>query len=93
MDLLSEQEIDDRLATLDRWRLEDAEIVREYEFKDFVGSIDFVNKVADLAEGAGHHPDIAVSWNRVTLTLSTHSKGGLTDGDFKLATQIDSVID
>jgi 4a-hydroxytetrahydrobiopterin dehydratase len=65
-------------------------IVREYKLTDFAGAIAFVNRVAELAEAANHHPDILVhGWNRVRLRLSTHSAGGLTDADFALARQID----
>ena len=60
-----------------------------FQFKDFVAAIKFVNAVAKLAEKAWHHPDIDVRWNQVTLTLTTHSEGGLTSKDFKLARRFD----
>ena len=64
--------------------------MRELKFADFAAAIAFVNRVAELAERANHHPDILVhGWNRVRLTLSTHSDGGLTDADFELAAGID----
>jgi len=64
--------------------------VREYKLADFATAIVFVNRVAELAEVANHHPDILLhGWNRVRLELSTHSEGGLTDADFALARQID----
>ena len=72
------------------WELKEGAIVKLYKFKDFVESMRFVNRVAELAEAQDHHPDILIRWNRVTLTLSTHSAGGLTEKDFHLAAQIDA---
>jgi 4a-hydroxytetrahydrobiopterin dehydratase len=92
MTLLDEAQIDERLGSLDGWRrdAEASEIERELRFADFAAAINFVNRVAELAEAANHHPDIFLhGWNKVLLTLSTHSQGGLTDADFKLAAQID----
>jgi 4a-hydroxytetrahydrobiopterin dehydratase len=91
---LSDAEIDQRLATAGEWRRHERDsIVRELKFADFAGAIAFVNLVADLAEQANHHPDILVhGWNRVRLTLSTHSQGGLTDADFALAGEIDRLV-
>jgi 4a-hydroxytetrahydrobiopterin dehydratase len=105
MTLLSDAEIEKRLAILRGWRREGldragvpgapgvpAVIVREYKLDDFVSAIALVNRVAELAEQANHHPDIHVhSWNNVRLTLSTHSEGGLTEADFELATRIDQL--
>lgn len=71
------------------WKKRDAAILRMFQFKDFVAAIKFVNVVAKLAETARHHPDIDIRWNQVTLRLSTHSEGGLTEKDFKLARQFD----
>lgn len=68
-------------------------IRRRFEFKGFLGSIAFVNHVAARAEEADHHPDIDVRWNKVTLTLSTHSAGGLTSKDFKLARRCDELFE
>jgi 4a-hydroxytetrahydrobiopterin dehydratase len=68
------------------WRREGATLVRDFERDDFVAAIAFVNRVAEAAESANHHPDILIhGWNRVRVTLSTHSEGGLTDKDFDLA--------
>jgi len=91
MTLLSDAEIEQRLATTGEWRRRERDsIVRELKLADFAGAIAFVNQVAELAEQANHHPDILVhGWNRVRLTLSTHSEGGLTDADFELAARID----
>jgi 4a-hydroxytetrahydrobiopterin dehydratase len=91
MPTLSDAEIDERLAAAGEWRRGDgAEIVRDLRFGDFAAAISFVNRVAEVAESANHHPDILVhGWNKVRLTLSTHSEGGLTNADFKLAAEID----
>ncbi len=89
MSLLSQEEVDRRLAGGD-WSREGEAIVYERKLADFAAAIAFVNAVADLAERANHHPDIFVhGWNRVRLTLSTHSQGGLTEADFELAARID----
>lgn len=81
--------IKNSLATVPAWKKAGATIARTFEFKDFPAAIKFVNAVAKLAEQAGHHPDIDIRWNQVVLTLTTHSEGGLTDKDFKLAKQFD----
>jgi 4a-hydroxytetrahydrobiopterin dehydratase len=93
MALLNDAEIEQRLAGLAGWsRGEGSSIVREWTLADFAAAIAFVGRVAELAQDADHHPDILVhGWNRVRLTLSTHSQGGLTDADFQLAGRIDSV--
>lgn len=91
MALLSEQEIDRNLAS-SGWRREGDAIVREWELEDFSQAMEFVNRVADAAEAANHHPDIHVhGWNKVCLELSTHSEGGLTQGDFDMAGRIDEL--
>jgi 4a-hydroxytetrahydrobiopterin dehydratase len=94
---LTDVEIEQRLAVLEHWqRAEgsfpsaDDAIVRELKLADFAAAIAFVDRVAELAEAANHHPDILVhGWNKVRLTLSTHSEGGLTGADFTLAAEID----
>ena len=74
------------------WRQEGDALVRDFEFKDFAGAMSFVNQVAEIAEQRNHHPDILVhGWNKVRLTLSTHSEGGVTDNDHALAEQIDAL--
>jgi 4a-hydroxytetrahydrobiopterin dehydratase len=74
------------------WREEGSELVRELQFANFADAMAFVNRVADLAEEANHHPDILVhGWNNVRLTLSTHSEGRLTRADRDLATRIDAL--
>jgi 4a-hydroxytetrahydrobiopterin dehydratase len=88
---LDEKQIKAGLNNLRGWKWNDSEISKVYELKDFVHAMGFVNSVALLAEKANHHPDIDIRWNKVTLTLSTHSAGGLTEKDFSLATQIDAL--
>jgi len=89
--LLSEQEVTRKLTEIPEWKREGLEIKRNLKFKDFLESMEFVNKVAALSEAMDHHPDILIRWNRVSLTLSTHSAGGLTDMDIVLAKKIDKV--
>lgn len=88
---LSNDQINGAMADIPEWTLQGASIRRTYSFKDFSGSIDFVNRVAELAEKAWHHPDIDIRWNKVTLVLSTHSEGGLTEKDFALARDSDLI--
>ncbi len=91
MAVLSDADIERRLAALAGWhRAGSDSIERDLEFADFAEAIEFVNRVAELAERANHHPDILVhGWNKVRLTLSTHSQGALSDADFNLAREID----
>jgi 4a-hydroxytetrahydrobiopterin dehydratase len=93
MGLLSDAEIQQRLEG-SQWRREGDTIVRDYSLADFVAAIELVDRVAEEAEAANHHPDILVhGWNKVRLTLSTHSAGGLTDADFALAERIDEPVE
>ncbi len=89
MTILSEEEIKEKLKALEGWQLKGKEIHKVYTHKTFKDAIAFVNKVADLAEAVNHHPDFLIQYNKVTLTLSTHSKGGVTDNDINLAKQIE----
>ena len=89
--LLNEDEIASRLEG-GQWRREGDEIVREWKLEDFAEAIAFVNRVAETAEEANHHPDILVyGWNKVRLSLTNHSAGGLTDADFQMAHRIDEL--
>jgi 4a-hydroxytetrahydrobiopterin dehydratase len=88
---LSEEQIDEELGKVDGWRRDGDAIVKEFDRGDFVGSVDFVNAVAPRAEDMNHHPDLAISWKDVTVTITTHSEGGLTGNDFELARRIDAV--
>lgn len=89
--LLNEEEIRNNLASVPAWDRDGSKIVRSITLADFASAIQWVNQVADLAEKANHHPDIDIRWNKVRLSLSTHSKGGLTENDFLLARQIDQI--
>jgi 4a-hydroxytetrahydrobiopterin dehydratase len=89
--LLSEEAIASRLENT-QWRREGNQIVREWRFDDFAAAMAFVNRVAEAAEAANHHPDILVhGWNKVTLSLTNHSAGGLTEADFEMAARIDQL--
>jgi 4a-hydroxytetrahydrobiopterin dehydratase len=88
--VLSEQEVQAALAQLDGWELRDGRLRRQYTFRTFLRAIAFVNSVAYVAESHGHHPDITINYNRVTLRLITHTAGALTDRDFALAKDIDA---
>jgi 4a-hydroxytetrahydrobiopterin dehydratase len=88
MALLTETEIRERLKHLSGWERRWNEIRRTWSFADFAGSIAFVNRVAEIAEAANHHPDIDIRYSKVTLALSTHDAGGLTAQDFALAEAI-----
>jgi 4a-hydroxytetrahydrobiopterin dehydratase len=89
MKKLGAPEIKTALALVPDWKQNGVTIARTYPFKDFPAAIKFVNAVAGLAEQAWHHPDIDIRWNQVTLTLTTHDAGGLTEKDFALARKFD----
>jgi 4a-hydroxytetrahydrobiopterin dehydratase len=91
MAALGDEEIDRRLEQLPGWERDGMAIRRRFKFEDFQASVDFVNRITPAAEQLNHHPDLAISWNTVDCTLSTHSEGGLTDADFELASQIDAL--
>ena len=90
MSLLGLDEVEERLKGLDSWTYKDKSLIKDFSFDDFASALGFVNKVGGFAEEAGHHPDILLySWNKVRVTLSTHSEGGVTEKDFLLAERID----
>ena len=90
-ELLAEEDIASRLEG-SPWRRESDEIVREWQLGDFAEAMAFVNRVADVAEESNHHPDILVyGWNKVRLSLTNHSAGGLTEADFEMAGKIDQL--
>ncbi len=91
MPLLSDDEIQARLDELDGWAREGDAIKKQFQLEDFKGSVDFVNRLTPAAEEMNHHPDLEISWNKVTVSLSTHSEGGLTENDFQLASKIDAL--
>jgi 4a-hydroxytetrahydrobiopterin dehydratase len=87
---MTKDEVKARLKALPGWEREGDEIEKKFRFADFKASMAFVNRVAGLAEAADHHPDISIKYNRVKLTLSTHSEGGVTEKDFALVAQLDA---
>ena len=92
MTLLDDGDIAARLEGSE-WRREGDEIVRDFKFGDFAEAMAFVNRVAEAAEAANHHPDMLVhGWNRVRLSVTNHSQGGLTEADFSLAKTIDGLV-
>lgn len=92
MALLSDDDVDAAARTLDGWRRTDGALRRSITFDTFLDGIDGVRRVAELAERADHHPDIDIRWRTVSLALSTHSEGGITDKDVELARQIDALF-
>jgi 4a-hydroxytetrahydrobiopterin dehydratase len=91
MELLTEDEITSRLAGVPGWARDRNSITAAVTRKDFRDALLFIGAVGYLAEQADHHPDILIQWNKVTLTLSTHSAGGLTANDFDLAAKISAL--
>jgi 4a-hydroxytetrahydrobiopterin dehydratase len=89
MPKLSADQIAEKLKALPGWEYKNNAISKMFKFKEFLHGIEFVQKVAEIAEGADHHPDIAINYTRVTFSCSTHSDGGVTDKDFKLAQNIE----
>ena len=92
MSMLSNQETESRLKDLPGWQVESGELVRTCQFADFLAALRFVNQVGELAEQAGHHPDIDIRYNRVRLALITHDAGGLTEKDFVLARRVGQLL-
>ncbi|WP_309711962.1 4a-hydroxytetrahydrobiopterin dehydratase [Armatimonas sp.] len=88
---LTDSAVQAALALHPGWSLQDGMISRTFAFADFVAAMRFVNAVADAAEAADHHPDIDIRYNKVTLALTTHDSGGLTEKDFALAAQADTL--
>lgn len=85
---MSGKEVEKNLSKLYGWQLDGKKIRREFVFKDFGEAMGFVNKVANIAESEGHHPDLHIHWNRVLVELWTHSVDGLTENDFIVAAKI-----
>lgn len=80
------------IKDLPKWRvIDNKKIERQRQFKDFKEAMNFVNKVAEIAENEGHHPDIYIYYNKITLELSTHAVGGLSENDFILASKIEKI--
>jgi 4a-hydroxytetrahydrobiopterin dehydratase len=91
MEKLTPEQIKTALPSVPDWKQKDSTITRTFQFKDFPAAIQFVDKLAGLAEKEYHHPDIDIRWNKVTLALTTHDAGGLTQKDFNLAKQFDAL--
>ena len=89
---LSTQQINEQLKSLPGWELKDNAISKLFRFKEFLEGVDFVNRVAPIAEAADHHPDILINYTRVTFSCSTHDQGGVTEKDFKLAQDIEAAF-
>jgi 4a-hydroxytetrahydrobiopterin dehydratase len=88
---MSDDEVKDRLSKMGGWEREGDALTHEFEFANFVGSVDFVNRLVGPAEEMGHHPDLSISWNEVRVSVTTHAAGGLTANDFELARRIDDL--
>ena len=91
MALMADDEVEARLEDLEGWERSGDSIRKQFRLDDFVGSVEFVNRLVAPAEDMGHHPDLEISWNKVTVSLSTHSQGGLTEADFDLAARIEAI--
>jgi len=91
MAALADREIKSKLIAVPDWQIESGELARTFLFKDFRASLKFVNEVGELAEQAGHHPDIDIRYNKVRLGLVTHDAGGITEKDFDLAAKADKL--
>ncbi|MEH2279161.1 MAG: 4a-hydroxytetrahydrobiopterin dehydratase [Nostoc sp.] len=89
--LLTEAEIQENAKVSSGWTVENSKLQTTRRFKDFIQAIEFVNKLVEPAESAGHHPDIEISYNKVKITLTTHDTGGLTQTDFDLARAISQI--
>ena len=92
MPVLTADQVEGRLRSLSGWTRDGDEIRKEFKFGDFNQAMTFVNRVADAANAADHHPDIDIRYNKVTMTLSTHSEGGVTDKDIDMASKIDAAF-
>ncbi len=92
-DLLEDDELSAALKKCPEWEFEKNAIHRAVEFEEFMDGIDFVNSVAEIADEAQHHPDIRINYTKVTLKLTTHDAGGVTDADIQLAQRIDNLVD
>ena len=92
MERLSDAEIEQRVEGLQGWSREGDTIVKTFDRGDFAGSVRFVDAILEPAEEMNHHPDVAISWSEVKVSVTTHSAGGLTANDFELAGRIDSLV-
>ena len=88
---LEEEKIDELLKQIPTWQLKDGHLYKKFKFKNFVETMEFVNKIAEIAENEGHHPDFCVHYNRVEIELFTHAIKGLSENDFIVAAKIDKI--
>lgn len=93
MPALTQPEIDTFLKTSPNWKLDEDKLIRDWSFRDFAEAMEFVNRVAALAESSNHHPDIDIRYNKVRLGLISHDAGGITGRDTKMAGAIDREFD
>jgi 4a-hydroxytetrahydrobiopterin dehydratase len=91
VDKLGADKVQELLREVEGWEVHDEKLHRTFQFKNFVIAMDFVNKLSDIAEGEGHHPDFCVHYNRVDVTLWTHAINGLTENDFIVAAKLDKI--
>jgi 4a-hydroxytetrahydrobiopterin dehydratase len=91
VDLLEDSEIESRLGDLEGWTRDGDAITKTFKNDDFVGSVRFVDALVEPAEDMGHHPDLSLSWDEVTVSITNHAAGGLTENDFVLAKRIDGI--
>jgi len=91
VELLPDDEIESRLGELEGWSRDGDSITKTFKNDDFVGSVRFVDALVEPAEDMGHHPDLSLSWDEVTVSITNHAAGGLTENDFELAKRIDAI--
>ena len=91
MTLLERDEIDGRVREAEGWDLEGEAIVKQFKLGDFTGAVAFLDRIVPIANEMNHHPDVSISWETVTVMITTHSEGGLTSSDFDLAERIDAL--
>jgi len=91
MAVLTDTQVKHEIGKLPGWQTKDKAIQRTFEFPDFKGAMNFVNKVAEAAEQANHHPDIDIRYNRVTMALISHDSGGVTERDVRMASKISQI--
>ena len=93
MNVLDQKEINGKLNEISGWEFSNNSIIKEFQLKDFKSALEFINKIGNEAENMDHHPDIFLhSWNKVKITISTHSAGGVTQNDLSLARKIENIL-
>lgn len=88
---LTSEEISKRLEQIQGWTMQEGKLTKSFDFDDFVGAVRFVDRLTEVAEQQGHHPDLFVTWGKVKVELSTHAAAGITDADFRLAAALDNL--